>query len=40
MWLGAGISNSNLSEGQMWNYKVIRGPHYDVDETMAVPEPF
>ena len=26
-------------EGQMKVYKVTRGPHYDAEETMAVPEP-
>jgi len=34
----AGVSNSNCSEGQM--IKVTRGPHYDADETVAVPEPY
>jgi len=24
----------------MTTYKVTRGPHYDADATMAVPEPY
>jgi len=35
-----GGSNSNWSEGQMRTYEVIRGPHYDADATMVVPEPY
>jgi len=34
----AGISNSNFSEGQMWTYTVTQEPHYDADQTMAVPD--
>ena len=34
----AGISNSNFSVGQMKTCKVSRGPHYDADEIIAVPE--
>jgi len=33
-----GVSNSNCSVGHMSTYKVTRGPHYDADATMAVPE--
>jgi len=35
-----GVSNSNFSVGQKRTYKVTRGPHYDADETMALPEPY
>jgi len=35
----AGFSNSSCSYSQMEIYKVTRGPHYDADTTMAVPEP-
>jgi len=34
----AGISNSNCSVGHMKTYKVTRGPHYDADAEIAVPE--
>ena len=33
-----GVSNSNCSVGQMRTCMVTRGPHYDADETIAVPE--
>jgi len=33
------VSNSNFSGGQMKTREVTWGPHYDADETMAVPEP-
>ena len=33
-----GVSNSNGSVDQMRTCKVTRGPHYDADETIAVPE--
>jgi len=33
-----GVSNSNCSVGHMRTYKVTRGPHYDADATIAVPE--
>ena len=33
-----GVSNSNCSVCHMRTYKVTRGPHYDVDATIAVPE--
>jgi len=33
-----GISNSNCSVGYMRTYKITRGPHYDADATIAVPE--
>jgi len=36
----AGVSNSSCSEGQIRSYKVTRGPHYDADATMAVPQPY
>ena len=29
-----------LHRGPMWTYKVTRGPHYDTDATMAIPEPY
>jgi len=35
-----GVSNSNWSVGQMRTYEVIRGPHYNADATMVVPEPY
>jgi len=36
-----GVSNPlNRSKGQMWTSKVTRGPYYDVDVAMAVPEPY
>jgi len=31
-------SHSNGSEGQMRTNKVTRGPHYDVDATMVIPD--
>ena len=34
----AGVSNSNCTVGHMRTYKVTRGPHYDSDATVAVPE--
>jgi len=34
-----GVSKSNCSLGQMRTYKVAREPYYDVEATMAVPEP-
>jgi len=36
----ARVSNSNCSEVQMRTYKVSRGPYYDADATMAIPEPY
>jgi len=33
-----GVSNSNCSVGHMRAYKVNRGPHYDADTAIAVPE--
>jgi len=36
----SGVSNSNCSVGQIRTYKVTRGPHYDADATMAVPQPY
>ena len=45
-WLDQGL-NSNCSEGQMGLTKqpegrimITRGPHYDADATIAVPEPY
>jgi len=32
------VSNSNCSVGQMRTSEITRGPHYDADETIAVPE--
>ena len=29
-----------MSEGQMRNDNVTRGPHYDADATMAASEPY
>jgi len=37
-WSSAGVSNSNWSVGQMGTYKAIRGPHYDAEATIVVPE--
>jgi len=36
----AGVSNSICSVGQMRTYKVTRGPHYDTNATMALPQPY
>jgi len=47
--IGLRVSNSNCSEGQMRTYKVTqgpdydlttRGPNYEADATLAVPEPY
>jgi len=38
--LKPGVSNSNCFEGQMRANKVTRGPHYDANATMMVPEPY
>ena len=35
-----GSSNSNLPWGPNETYNVTRGPHYDADATVAVPEPY
>jgi len=37
-WFKPGVPNSSCSVGQMRTCKVTRGPHYDADETIAVPE--
>jgi len=34
------VSNAKSSEGEMRSSKVSRGPYYDVDATMAVPQPY
>jgi len=34
----AGVSNSNCSVGQTGTYKVTRGPHFDAEATIALPE--
>jgi len=31
---------SNCSEGVMGTYNVTRGPHYDANAAMTVPEPY
>jgi len=36
----SGVSHSNCSVGQIRTYKVTRGPHYDADAIMAVPQPY
>jgi len=33
-----GVSNANCSVGHMKTLKVTRGPHYDADTAMVVPE--
>jgi len=36
--LKPGISNWNCSVGHIKTFKVTRGPHFDADATMAVPD--
>jgi len=39
-WPTSGVSSPKYSKGQMWTYKVTRGPRYDADAKMASPEPY